>query len=163
MKKSENYLVYALLFTWDQTVKRQDKRQDIWEPQRQETNMSLWYTPTAGSGWMFAGSRNVTNPSNTTPGNMTNITMKFFCDDGSIVDQYSNDLGVLGAAKYYKFNATDSEGNGNDTYNVYGNIYFIPTKDNVTVTNLTPTANVIVNRSDTTSFVVRIYDSENNS
>ncbi|MFH0929623.1 MAG: hypothetical protein V1818_04740, partial [Candidatus Aenigmatarchaeota archaeon] len=135
----------------------------LWEPQRQETNVSLWYTQTAGTGWMFAGSRNMTNPSNQTPGNMTNLTMKFLCTGGTITDEYSNDLGVLGAGKYYKFNATDSTSNKNDTYNTYGNIYFIPTKDNVTVTNLTPTADVTINRTDTTSFVVRVYDSENQS
>ena len=137
---------------------------ELWEPTQNTTNVSLWYSQTAGSNFILADSRNYSAPLPTiSPGNMTNFTTKFTCSGGDIIDDQSNNLGVLGASKYYKFNATNNLGNKNDTYNTYGNIYFTPTKDNVTVTNITPIADVIINRSDTTSFVVEIYDSENQS
>ncbi|MFH1473362.1 MAG: hypothetical protein ABIE55_00555, partial [Candidatus Aenigmatarchaeota archaeon] len=136
---------------------------EIWEPQGSESNVSLWYTPTAGTGWMFAGSRNDTSPPTSSPGNLTNFTINYSCSGGTITDSLSNDLGVVGAAKYYKFNATDPYSNKNDTFDSYGNIYFTPTKDDVNVVNETPTANIIINRSDTTDFVVEVYDREKQS
>ncbi|MBN2202881.1 MAG: hypothetical protein JW700_01735, partial [Candidatus Aenigmarchaeota archaeon] len=136
---------------------------NVTDPQRDTTNVSLWYTPTAGTGFVMGGSNNVTGPMNDSYGNMTNITQKFLCSGGTIYDAYSNDLGVLGAAKYYKFNASDYAGGTDDTYYTYGNIYFTPVKDYVDVTNLTPTESSIINRTDTTQFVVRVYDKDNQS
>ncbi|NIM46746.1 MAG: hypothetical protein GTN40_01140, partial [Candidatus Aenigmarchaeota archaeon] len=131
---------------------------EVWEPQGNETNISLWYTQTAGQNWMFAGSKNDTSPPKTAPGNLTNFTLNFSCSDGSITDSLSNDLGVLGATKYYKFNATDPYFNTNDTYNYYGNIYFTPVKDNLTLSNATPN-NSVINRTDSIDLSQLVNDS----
>ena len=110
---------------------------EIWDPTRNKTNVSLWYSPTAGSGWMLADSQNVTLPIDSSPGNMTNFTMRFLCDDGSITDYDSNDLGVVGSSKYYKYEALNDVGFGNNTYDTYGNIIFTLVKDSVNVWNET--------------------------
>ncbi|MFW9852798.1 MAG: hypothetical protein ACFFDS_07645, partial [Candidatus Thorarchaeota archaeon] len=132
---------------------------EIWDPTRNKTNVSLWYRPTAGSSWMYAYSRNITLPSSSSPGNLTNFTLNFSCNDGNLIDDLSNDLGVLGAAKYYKFHAKNEVGFENDTYDdSYGDIYFTPLKDNLTLYNATPNNSVVNRTGQSINLSQRIQD-----
>ncbi len=58
----------------------------------------------------------------------------------------------------YKFNASDLDGN---TTEASGSI--IITNDNVSVTNITPSNGVVVNRTASTNFLIRLYDLDNAS
>ncbi|MFH0896869.1 MAG: hypothetical protein V1850_02325, partial [Candidatus Bathyarchaeota archaeon] len=133
----------------------------LWEPTRNLTNVSLWYSKTAGTNFMYSTSRNVSLANDTAPGNMTNFTMNFSCSSGDVIDSRSNNLGVLDAAKYYKFNATNNLTNRNDTYNYYGNIYFTPIKDNLTLSNATVNGSII-NRTSSINLSQAVNDSIRN-
>ncbi|RLG16179.1 hypothetical protein DRN62_04005, partial [Nanoarchaeota archaeon] len=58
----------------------------------------------------------------------------------------------------FKFNASNEDGNSE----IYGHTYTVE-KDDVQVTNIIPVQDAIVNRSSSSTFSIRIYDTDNES
>jgi len=128
---------------WGETF---DFNVTVKDPQGDDVNVTAWWNHT------YAGTyERLDNVTCTSCSSWTNVTVNysnFACSD-------------IDTDVYYKFTAVDNSINHwNSTWGPYTDVYFEIEKDDVSVNKITPAADLTINRSQTTNFVIRAYDSD---
>jgi len=123
----------------------------IWEPENQSLDMYFWYSNITTGGWWLW---NISNASGfEVSGNHTIDDIKFNCT--YLLGNYSS----FPANLNFKFNTTDPSGHFNET----STNTFIIEEDDLNIDNIFPLDNAVINRTNTTEFIIRLYDTDNQS